>query len=77
MSLVGSPFRALWLAVFLFYLSFQLLVPVVPLYGVRLGASDVQLGLLTGLFAGPAMLLRPVVGQLTDSLGRRPLILLG
>ena len=77
MSLVGSPFRALWLAVFLFYLSFQLLVPVVPLYAVRLGASDVQLGLLTGLFAGPAMLLRPVVGQLTDSLGRRPLILLG
>ena len=77
MSLVGSPFRALWLAVFLFYLSFQLLVPVVPLYAVRLGASDVQLGLLTGLFAGTAMLLRPVVGQLTDSLGRRPLILLG
>ena len=77
MSRVGSPFRALWLAVFLFYLSFQLLVPVVPLYAVRLGASDVQLGLLTGLFAGTAMLLRPVVGQLTDSLGRRPLILLG
>ncbi len=77
MSLVGSPLRALWIAAFLFYLSFQLLVPVVPLYGVRLGASDVQLGLLTGLFAGTAMLLRPVVGQLTDSLGRRPLILLG
>ena len=77
MSLVGHPFQALWTASLLFYLSFQLLVPVVPLYAVGLGAGEAQIGLVTGLFAASAMLLRPVVGQLIDRLGRRPLILLG
>lgn len=77
MSLAGGPFLALWIASFLFYLSFQLVIPVVPLYAVGLGAGEAQLGLITGVFAFTAMLLRPVVGRLIDRLGRRPLILLG
>jgi len=61
----------------LFYLSFQLLLSVVPLHTVRLGGREIHVGLVTGVFAGTAMVLRPVAGLLADAVGRRPLILAG
>src|SRR3990167_7042271 len=73
----GRVFLVLCASSLLFYLSFQLLLAVVPLHTVRLGGRAVHVGLVTGLFAGTAMLLRPVAGVLTDALGRRPLILAG
>ncbi|HBH00854.1 MAG TPA: MFS transporter [Candidatus Rokubacteria bacterium] len=73
----GRPFLVLCGSSILFYLSFQLLLSVIPLYTVRLGGREVHVGLVTGLFAGTAMVLRPVAGVLTDTLGRRPLILAG
>ena len=71
------PFVVLCGSSLLFYLSFQLLLSVVPLHTVRLGGRETHVGLITGLFAGTAMVLRPVAGVLVDALGRRPLILAG
>ena len=70
-------FVVLWLATLLFYLGFQLLLPVMPLYATALGAREAHVGLIIGVFALAAMLLRPVAGDLADRLGRRPLVLLG
>ncbi len=67
----------LWLATFLFYFGFQLLLPVVPLYAASLGGQEADVGLIIGVFALAAMLLRPVAGELADRVGRRPLVLLG
>lgn len=55
-------------------LGFQLLGAALPNYAVALGASDVQLGLIVGLFALMAMIGRPVVGWLLDQ-GSKPLVL--
>jgi MFS family permease len=74
---VGRPFVLLWLATLLFYLGFQLLLPVVPLYATQLGAREAQVGLVIGAFPLTAMVLRPLAGDLADRLGRRPLVLLG
>jgi MFS family permease len=74
---VRRPFGVLWLATLLFYLGFQLLLPVMPLYATQLGASEAQVGLVMGGFAFAAMLLRPLAGELADRIGRRPLVLLG
>jgi MFS family permease len=62
---------------FLFYLSFQMLLPIVPLYTTALGGRESQIGVVMGIFAFAAMLLRPVAGELADRLGRYPLVLAG
>ncbi len=71
------PFVVLWLATFLFYLGFQLLLPVMPLYAVHLGAREAHVGLIMGSFALAAMVPRPLAGELADRIGRRPFVLLG
>lgn len=72
-----SPFAVLWLATLLFYLGFQLLLPVVPLYAAELGAGEAHVGFIVGAFALAAMVPRPLAGDLADRIGRRPLVLLG
>ena len=70
-------FVGLCLSVFLLYVSYQLLLAVLPLHALALGLSEAQLGLIPGIFALSAMLWRPLAGRLADSIGRRPLVLLG
>ena len=65
------------MATFLFYLGFQMLIPVMPLYAAHLGAGEGQIGLIIGVFAFSAMFLRPVTGELADRIGRYPLVLAG
>jgi MFS family permease len=74
---VRRPFVVLWLATLLFYLGFQLLLPVIPLYAVELGAREAHVGFIIGAFALGAMVPRPLAGDLADRIGRRPFVLLG
>lgn len=67
----------LWLASFLFYFSFFLLLPTLPLYLRRLGASDAAIGLIMGCFAITSMLLRPWTGWGADRWGRWPFMVAG
>jgi MFS family permease len=74
---VRSPFGVLWLSTALFYLGFQLLLPIMPLYATQLGAREAHVGFIIGVFALAAMVPRPLAGDLADRIGRRPLVLLG
>jgi MFS family permease len=67
----------LWLASFAFYVSFFLLLPTLPLYLQRLGASDAAIGLIMGCFAVTSMLLRPWAGWGADRWGRWPFMAAG
>jgi MFS family permease len=67
----------LWLASFAFYVSFFLLLPTLPLYLRRLGASDTAIGLIMGCFAVTSMLLRPWTGWGADRWGRWPFMVAG
>ena len=71
------PFAILWLSTALFYLGFQLLLPVMPLYATQLGVREAHVGFIIGVFALAAMVPRPLAGDLADRIGRRPLVLLG
>ena len=77
MSLGGRPFVLICVSTFFFYVSFQLILAVVPLYAARLGGREADVGLMVGVFAFSAMLIRPLAGWLADRVGRRPLVLLG
>ena len=76
-SLLTRPFLFICLATGLFYLSFYLLLPVMPLYVAGLGGTSTQIGLIIGLFALTAMVLRPPSGWLIDTRGTRPVLLAG
>ncbi len=61
----------LWIASFLVFLSFFLLMPVLPLYALREGVPESAIGLIIGVFALTAMVGKPLVGWLLDWRGRR------
>ncbi len=76
-SLFTRPFVVICLATFFFYLSFYLILPVVPLYLAAMGRTSFQIGLIIGLFSFMAMLLRPPSGWIIDARGCKGVLVAG
>jgi MFS family permease len=75
--LLTRSFLYICLATGCFYLSFYLILPVMPLYVASLGGTSTQIGLIIGYFATMAMLMRPPAGWLIDTRPHRPILLAG
>jgi predicted MFS family arabinose efflux permease len=60
-----------------FFVSIGLLIPTLPLYVRDLGGSPVDVGLIIGVFSFGVLVVRPVVGRLLDTRGRRVVLILG
>ncbi|WP_128548462.1 MFS transporter [Larkinella soli] len=75
-SIYTFPFFLLCLSAFLFYSSFNMLIPELPGYLTSLGGADYK-GLLIGLFTLTAGISRPFSGRLTDTVGRVPVMAFG
>jgi len=75
--LFTRPFVITCLATFFFYLSFYLILPVMPLYVAGMGGTSTQLGLIIGLFAFMAMVLRPPAGWIIDTRGSFLVLVVG
>lgn len=69
-------FLVLGLSSFLFFVSFNMIVPELPAYLTSLGGEDYK-GMIIGLFAISAGLARPFSGKLTDTIGRLPVLFIG
>lgn len=74
---MNRPLALLWTGSFAFYLSFYLLLSVLPLYARAAGVTDQAIGLIIGCFAFASMLVKPWAGWGSDRFGRKPLLLLG
>lgn len=61
---------------FLFF-GFQMLLPTLPIYVLRLGGEEASAGLVIGIFTVSAVLVRPYVGRLLDSVGRKKVLVFG
>lgn len=59
------------------FLSFQMLLPTLPVYATKLGGSDTHAGLVIGVFTFSALLIRPFTGYALDAYGRRGLLIIG
>lgn len=59
------------------FISFQMLMPTLPVYAANLGGSERDVGLIIGIFTISAVLIRPYAGKMLDSAGRRLPMLLG
>jgi DHA1 family multidrug resistance protein-like MFS transporter len=70
-------FRTLHWTIFLISLPFGIIEFVLPIYGLDIGASAVEIGLFFTAFSLMLVILRPVVGAGLDRFGRRPFYIAG
>jgi MFS transporter, DHA1 family, tetracycline resistance protein len=71
-----SPLPILLLTVFIDMVGFGIVVPVLPLYTERFGASPFTIGMLVAVYSGMGFIFSPMVGALSDRFGRRSILLL-
>lgn len=72
--------KRLWVlmvSAFVDMIGFALILPLLPFYARRFGASPLVVGALIGSFAFAQMVTSPLWGRLSDRVGRRPVILCG
>lgn len=56
--------------------GFGLILPLLPFWAERLGANPFEVGLILTVYAAAQFLFTPVLGALSDRIGRRPVILI-
>lgn len=61
--------------VFVDMIGFLIVLPLLPFYGERFGATETTIGLLISTFAFAQLTSAPLWGRLSDRWGRRPVIL--
>lgn len=67
---------AIFLIVFIDLLGFGLILPLLPYYAETFGATDFQVGLLVAVYAAAQFIATPILGRLSDRVGRRPVLLI-
>ncbi|MCZ7400374.1 MAG: MFS transporter [Candidatus Methanoperedens sp.] len=59
------------------FTSFYFLLVTLPIYILKLGGSESEIGLIIGVFTISAVLLRPFIGRELDRRGRKKILLAG
>ncbi|GAB2473549.1 MFS transporter [Hymenobacter qilianensis] len=75
-SIYSAGFWLMCLSSFLFFISFNMLLPELPDYLTRLGGADYK-GFIIALFTLTAGISRPFSGKLADTVGRIPVMVFG
>jgi DHA1 family multidrug resistance protein-like MFS transporter len=58
-------------------LGFGMVIPLMPFYIEKLGASGKQLGLLIAVYSIMQFIFAPIWGDVSDRIGRKPVLMLG
>ncbi|WP_340153806.1 MFS transporter [uncultured Marivirga sp.] len=74
--LINRPFIALSFSAFLFFASFNMIIPMLPDFLTSLGGGEYK-GLIIALFTITAGISRPFSGKLADKIGRLPVMIFG
>ncbi|UZD23709.1 MFS transporter [Algoriphagus halophytocola] len=75
-SFFSLDFSLLCLSSFLFFASFNMIIPELPAYLDNMGGAEYK-GLIISLFTLSAGLSRPFSGKLADKIGRIPVMMIG
>ncbi|MEP7354153.1 MAG: MFS transporter [Acidobacteriota bacterium] len=74
--LVSAPLLPIFLIVAVDVLGLTIMIPLLPFYAEKLGASPFQVGWLIGVYALCQLFAGPMLGRASDTMGRKPLLLL-
>lgn len=67
----------LLLSVFIALLGVGIIIPVMPVFATELGAGGLALGMIIAVFSVIRGILQPVIGNLSDRLGRKSFLVAG
>lgn len=70
-----SPLLVIFLTVFIDLVGFGICLPLLPKYAARYGAVGWQIGAAMGVYSLMQLVFAPFWGQLSDRIGRRPVLL--
>ncbi len=71
----GNRLATIFAIVFVDLLGFSLILPLLPYYAEKYGATPTVVGLLVASYALAQLIGSPVLGRLSDRYGRRPILL--
>jgi DHA1 family tetracycline resistance protein-like MFS transporter len=72
----SSPLLPIFLIVVVDVLGYTLILPLLPFYAERLGATPAIIGFLIATYAVCQLITGPLIGRSSDHIGRRPMLLL-
>ena len=73
--MLKSPLLAIFLIVSVDVLGLTIILPLLPFYAEKLGASPAVVGMLVSTYALCQLIAGPILGRMSDHMGRRPLLL--
>ncbi len=71
----GSPLLPIFLIVLVDVLGLTIILPLLPFYAEKLGASATVVGLLISVYAFFQLISGPILGRWSDHIGRKPLLI--
>jgi len=72
---VSRPLLVIFLTIFVNLVGFGIIIPLLPFYAQTFGASPLDIGLLFAAFSVCQLVAAPVLGDLSDRYGRRPVLI--
>ena len=75
-SLQDHPFARATVINFFFWAALNGFV-LLPIYIQKLGGTEVEIGLVMGLYSGVGIVMQPVIGPWVDAIGRKPFMVFG
>jgi multidrug resistance protein len=70
-----SPLLPIFLIVLVDILGFTIVIPLLPFYALRFGASPLVATTLVSIYAVCSLISTPIIGKLSDQYGRKPLLM--
>ncbi len=70
------PLFIIFLTIFVNLVGFGIIIPLLPFYAQTFGASPLSIGLLFASFSLAQLVASPLLGELSDRWGRRPVLIL-
>src|ERR1044071_2174967 len=70
-----SPLVIIFITIFIDLIGFGIVIPVLPLYAERYHASEAVVGLMLASYSMMQFVFAPILGRLSDRVGRRPVLL--